>query len=79
MLWVLERTVSLRWLFSAPKSHVSTGGKDINFMFIFVVVYLGLSISRLQCKLAICNVVLLLNCKGELLLILLLLIVTPIV
>ena len=52
MLWVLERTVSLRWLFLAPKSHVSTDGKDINFSFIFVVVYLGLSISRLQCKLA---------------------------
>ena len=76
---MLERNVSLRRLFSAPKSHVSTGGKDINFMFIFVVVYLGLSISRLQCKLAICNVMLLLNCKGGLLLILLLLIVTPIV
>ena len=57
MLWVLERTVSLRLIFSAPKSHVSTGGKDINFMFIFVVAYLGLSISRLQCKLAKCNVI----------------------
>ena len=49
MLWAVERTVSLRWLFYAPKSHVSTDGKDINFMFIFVVVYLGL-INYLCCN-----------------------------
>ena len=63
MLWVLERTVSLRWLFLAPKSHVSTGGKDINFMFIFVV-YLGLC-QYLCCNVNLLYVMLLLNCKGR--------------
>ena len=77
MLWVLERTVSLRWLFLAPKSHVSTDGKDINFMIIFVVVYLGLS-QYLCCNVNLLYVMLLLNCNGGLLLFLLL-IVTPIV
>ena len=64
MLWVLETTVSLRWLFLAPKSHVSTGGKDINFMFIFVVVYLGLS-QYLCFNVNLLYVMLLLNCKGR--------------
>ena len=76
MLWVLDRTVSLRWLFLAPKSHVATDGKDINFMFIFVVVYLGLS--QYLCWKVNLYEMLLLNCKSELLLFLLLLIVTPI-
>ena len=67
MLWVLERTVSLRWLFLAPKSHVSTDGKDINFMFIFVVVYLGLS-QYLCFNVNLSNVILLLNWKGRFLL-----------
>ena len=65
MLWVLERTVSLRWLFLAPKSHVSTGGKDINFMFISVVVYLGLSQYLIYIYIYILYVMLLINCKGR--------------
>ena len=57
MLWVLERTVKLRWLFLAPKSYVSTDGKDINFMFVLLFIWPKL-ISVLQCKLIICNVML---------------------
>ena len=77
MLWVLDRTVSLRWLFLAPKSHVATDGKDINFMFIFCCcLSWPKSISVLKSKLIIWNVILL-NCKSGLLLFLLLLMLLP--
>ena len=35
ILWVLKRTLSMRWIFLAPKTHVKINGKEniLNFMF----------------------------------------------
>ena len=49
MLWVLKRTVSMRWFFWTPKTYVKTDGwKDIhNFtveiMLVSIMVLLGIA------------------------------------
>ena len=78
MLWVLERTVSLVALFSTQISRFNWWKRYQFYVHFCCCLSWPKSISVLQCKLIICNVILLLNCKGELLLFLLLF-VTPIV
>ena len=78
MLWVLERTVSLMALFSPQISCFNWWKRYQFYVHFCCCLSWPKSISVLQCKLIICNVILCLNCKGGLLLFLLLF-VTPIV
>ena len=48
MLWVLKRTVSMRWFFWAPKTYVQTDGLEDIYNFILKnVVYLNLWVETL--------------------------------